>query len=134
MRGIGDNGGPCLQDEGRPTLPRLLYDAACCRCRHWNPPSEREKADFRAFQAGVKMRRVKEPAGSCGRVQHRPGGPLSFSATLGRSRCYSFESKDTPSRDPRTRGHVTIWQGDRILWQGTEGDEPAEYRQEELPL
>lgn len=132
MRGIGDNGGPRLDDADR--TPSLPYDAACCRCRHWTPPHERDEADFRAFQAGVKMRRVKEPSGACGHVQHRPGGPLSFSATLARSRCFNFAAKPPSGRDPRTRGHVTIWQGDRVLWQGTEGEEPAEYRQEELPL
>lgn len=131
---IGHNGGPSL-DEDRPATappPRLPYDAACVRCQHWTAPTEREESDYRAWQGGYG-RRVKEPSGACHRVMHRPGGPLSFSATMGRSRCFNFERKPDPAPDRRgARGFVTIWRGDTILWQGTEGEEPAEFRQTEM--
>ena len=38
---FGHNGGPAL-DDTPPAPPRLPYDAACVRCIHWTPPSERE--------------------------------------------------------------------------------------------
>jgi hypothetical protein len=51
----------------------------------------------------------------CGRVQRRPRGPISFSVTLGPLRCFNFADKPPSPPDPRTRGHITIWQGDRCL-------------------
>lgn len=129
---IGHNGGPPLDDPA-PEPPRLPYDAACVRCAHWNPPSAREESDYRAWQGGYG-RRVKEPSGHCFRVMHRPGGPVSFSGTMGRSRCFNYEPKPPPLPDTRGRGFVTIWQGEKILWSGTEGEEPAEFRQGELDL
>ncbi|ODU68769.1 MAG: hypothetical protein ABT11_15090 [Novosphingobium sp. SCN 66-18] len=135
--GIGDNGGPPLDDPAPaspPEPPRLASDAACARCLHWNPPSEREEADYRAWKGGYG-RRVKEPSGHCFRVMHRPGGPVSFAGTMGRSRCFNYEAKPPPATDVRGRGFVTIWgPGDKILWQGREGEEPAEFRQGELGL
>lgn len=135
-RPIGHNNGPPLDDE-RPAAaetPRLPYDAACARCAHWTPPSEREESDYRAWTGGYG-RRVKEPSGHCFRVLHRPGGPTAFAGTMGRSRCFNFEAKADPEPDRRSgRGFVTIWQGDKILWQGTEGEEPAQFRQQELDL
>lgn len=133
MRGIGDNNGPPL-DDGPPDPPRLAADAACCRCAHWTAPSAREESDYYAYKIGIERRPVKEPRGSCLRVQHRPGGPLAFSATVARGSCFSYEPKPVTPTDPPTRGFVTIWRGDKILWQGTEGEEPAEFRQEELDL
>lgn len=54
---------------------------------------------------------------------------------MGRSRCFNFEAKADPEPDRRSgRGFVTIWQGDKILWQGTEGEEPPQFRQQELDL
>jgi hypothetical protein len=131
---IGHNGGPAL-DDTPPAPPRLPYDAACVRCIHWTPPSEREESDYRYWAMTGRGRRVKEPSGHCFRVMHRPGGPLSFSGTMGRSSCYNYEAKPPPAYRPSGQGFVTIWgPGDKILWQGREGEEPAEFRQGELDL
>ncbi len=89
----------------------------------------------RAVSEGGYGRRVKEPSGHCFRVMHCPGGPVSFAGTMGRSRCFNYEAKPPPATDVRGRGFVTIWgPGDKILWQGREGEEPAEFRQGELGL
>jgi hypothetical protein len=56
---------------------------------------------------------------------HRQGGPTAFAG----NRCFNFERKPDP--DPaqcRTRGFVTIWQNGKIIWEGTEGQEPAEFQ------
>ena len=54
---------------------------------------------------------------------------------MGRSFCYNFERKPDPEPEwGRGRAFVTIWQGDKIAWQGREGEEPAEFRQGELDL
>ena len=66
---------------------------------------------------------------------HREGGPTAFAGTMGRNRCFNFERKSDP--DPaqcRTRGFVTIWQDGKIVWEGTEGEEPAELREGSLAL
>ena len=133
MRGIGDNHGPRLDDEDQ-IRPMLAVAANCGRCRHWRPPPERDRDDYRAFQNGAIKRRIAEPRGACDRVRLRPTGPTSFSATVERSRCYNFEPKEAPARATRVRGFVTIYENGRIAWQGTEGDEPAQYRQQELDL
>lgn len=134
--GIGDNGGPPLDDPARPSpahAPRP-YDAACSRCLHWKPPTEREESDYRAWQGGYG-RRVKEPSGYCHRIRHRPGGPIASGGTMGRSFCYNFERKPDPEPEwGEGRAFVTIWQGDKIAWQGRGGEEPAEFRQGELDL
>ena len=128
--GIGDNGGPRLDDQA-PTPPihsPRPQGAACSRCLHWIPPTERKESDYRAWQGGYG-RRVKEPSGYCHRILHRPGGHTATGGTMGRSFCYNFEEK--PAREPewgRGRAFVTIWQGDKIVWQGREGEEPAEFR------
>ncbi|MCK9544048.1 MAG: hypothetical protein M0R03_18670 [Novosphingobium sp.] len=119
---IGHNNPP--EPPPAPTLPQ---SARCALCRHWNPPSEAEESAYRAFALGVSKRRVREPSGSCDRVMHRPGGPLSFAGTLGRSRCFNFEEKP-PERPRRGAGFVTIYEGNRVVWQGREGEEPARFR------
>ena len=132
--GIGDNGGPPLDDPARPSqahAPRP-YDAACSRCLHWKPPTAREESDYRAWQGGYG-RRVKEPSGYCRRILHRPGGHTASGGTMGRNSCHNFEEK--PCQEPKWgRGFVTIWQGDKIVWQGREGEEPPEFRQGEPDL
>ncbi len=119
MSRIGHNGGPSL-DDGPPILGA---DWCCARCRHWNPPSEREESDYRMFVIGVNKRRVKEPSGSCDRVLHRPGGIPAFAGTMGRNRCYHFEAKPKPAYESRYgQAFVTIYQDGRIVWQGREGE------------
>lgn len=133
--GFRHNGGPPLEDGAAAAEPpRLPADAACLRCVHWHPPSEREESDYRVWQGGYG-RRVREPSGHCFRVMHQQGGPTAFAGTMGRNRCFNFERKSDP--DPaqcRTRGFVTIWQDGKIVWEGTEGEEPAELRQGDLDL
>ena len=128
MAGIGHNRPP----EPITALPSLLpNDAACCRCKHWIAPCERDVSDFDHWKATGKGRRFKEPSGACDRVRLREGNAPAFSATFAHSRCFSFEAQRVT---PASRGFVTIYEAGRIVWQGTEGEEPAEYRQEELQL
>ena len=43
VSGFRHNGGPSLHDGAAAAEPpRLPADAACLRCVHWHPPSERE--------------------------------------------------------------------------------------------
>ena len=110
--GIGDNGGPPLDDPARPSqahAPRP-YDAACSRCLHWKPPTEREESDYRAWQGGYG-RRVREPSGHCVRVMQRQDGPTTSAGTLGATDVSNLERKPAP--DPaqcHTRGFFTVWQ------------------------
>lgn len=125
---IGHNGAP-------PEPPaRLPYGANCARCQHWAAPSERDVRDYEAFQRGVTRRRVKEPSGFCHRILHSPRGTPAAGGCVGRSFCFNFEEDTRPKPEQDRRGFVTIYEGGRIIWQGTEGDEPAEYRQAELDL
>lgn len=127
--GIGHNGGPSLDDT--PSRPE---QGACCRrCRHWQPPSEREESDYRAYVNGVIRRRIAEPSGACDRVLLRPGGIPSFSSTKDRSWCYNYEARPEPTaEDRRGQALITISENGRIVWQGREGEEPAQYRQTDL--
>jgi len=118
---IGHNQPP----EETPAQPP--QGASCARCQHWNPPGEAEESAYRAFALGVSKRRVREPSGSCDRVMHRPGGPLSFAGTLGRSRCFNF-AEGPPKKPRRGAAFVTIYEGNRVVWQGREGEEPARFR------
>ena len=120
---IGHNQPP----EATAPTPTLPASARCAMCRHWKPPSEAEESAYRSFALGVSKRRVREPSGSCDRVMHRPGGPISFAGTVGRSRCFNFEEKP-PAKRRRGAAFVTIYEGNRIAWQGREGEEPARFR------
>lgn len=147
-RAVRANGGgdpaPALDTASAPPIGhnrppedaprRLPRDGCCARCEHWNPPSERDQADYRAFALGISKRRVKEPSGSCDRVLLNPTGRTAFAGTVARTCCFNFEERSTPIDAGPRRGFVTIYEGDRIVWQGTEGDEPAEYRQGEFDL
>jgi hypothetical protein len=63
----------------------------------------------------------------------RPGSPVAFAGTKGRSWCYNFEAKPPPTDEERCgQAFVTIYEDERIVWQGREGEEPAEYRQGDL--
>lgn len=129
---IGDNGGPPLDDPA-PEPRQRLDNAACGRCEHWTPPSARDESNYRAWLGGYG-RRVKEPSGSCPRMQHRPGGPTSFAGTMGRNFCFNFEPKIVAPVEGDRRGFVTIYMNGNVVWQGTAGDEPAEFCQDELDL
>lgn len=110
----------------------LPAGASCSRCHHWRAPDQRDVSAFDYWQRTGKGRRVKEPSGTCDRIMHSPGKTPAFGGSMGRSACYNFEpdQREKPSHD--RRGFVTIYEGNRIVWQGTEGDEPPEYRQGEL--
>ncbi|WP_230588582.1 hypothetical protein [Sphingobium yanoikuyae] len=125
---IGHNGAPPEPPARRP------YGASCAHCQHWAAPSERDVRDYEAFQRGVTRRRVKEPAGFCHRILHSPRGIPAAGGCVGRSFCFNFEQDTRPKPEQDRRGFVTIYEGGRIIWQGTECDEPAEYRQAELDL
>ncbi|MDR6849970.1 MAG: hypothetical protein WCS75_00150 [Sphingomonas sp.] len=57
----------------------------------------------------------------------RPGKPLAFSATSDTFGCLNFSAKPPPPITPG-RGFVTVYEGDRIVWQGHEEDLPEEHR------
>lgn len=122
---IGDNGRPPLDDAAILRTPRY-----CRFCVHWRPPPEAEERAYEYFRLGLSRRRVRLPTGACDRVLLQPGKPLSFSATSATFGCLNF----TPKPDPPTskgQGFVTIYEGDRLVWQGREADMPAEYREED---
>ncbi|WP_145200332.1 hypothetical protein [Sphingobium sp. B2] len=121
MTSIGHNGGPKLEDDEGPPVPRY-----CKYCRHWSPPSDHEVSAYEAFRIGISRRRVKRPSGSCDRVLMAQGKPLAFSATTDTFGCLNFLAKP-PVPITRGRGFVTIYDGDRIVWQGHEEDIPEEH-------
>lgn len=90
---------------------------------------EREERDYEHFRLGLSRRRVKRPSGTCDRVKMAPNKPLAFSATVAEFSCLNFEVKALPPVEiPGHGGFVTIYEGDRIVWKGTEEDLPEEYR------
>jgi len=120
---IGHNGGPPLDDDPPSTI------RTCRWCRHWSPPSEWEERAYEYFRLGLSRRRVKRPSGACDRVKMAPNKPLAFSATVAEFSCLNFEATPRPPIEiPRRGGFVTVWEGDRIAWQGVEEDMPEEYR------
>ncbi len=120
---IGHNGGPSLDDEEKgPPVPRY-----CKYCRHWSPPPDSEVSAYEFFRLGLSRRRVKRPSGSCDRVLMREGKPLAFSATTDTFGCLNFLGKP-PAPIVQGRGFVTIYEGDRVVWQGHEEDVPEQYR------
>lgn len=120
---IGHNGGPTLDDEenGPPTPHYCKY------CRHWSRPSDWEVRAYEAFRLGLSRRRVKRPTGTCDRVLTQYGKPLAFSATVGTFGCVNFSAKP-PTPITRGRGYITVYEGDRIVWQGHEENLPEAYR------
>lgn len=122
--GPGHNNGPPLDDDVPPATIRT-----CRWCRHCSPPSEREERHYNHFRLGLSRRRVKRPSGACDRVLMAPGRPLAFSATVAEFSCLNFAARPLPPLDmPRRGGFVTIFEGDRIVWQGAEEDLPEDYR------
>ncbi len=131
MAGIGHNRPPEPIEAPSPLLPA---GAACCRCTHWKAPCDRDVRDFDYWKATGKGRRVKQPTGACDRVRMNARSAPAFSATSANSQCFNYEARPIAPYAPTGRGFVTIYEAGRIVWQGTEGDEPAQYRQEELQL
>lgn len=82
---------------------------------------------YEAFQLGVSKRRVKRPSGTCDRVLMQYRKPLAFAATADTFGCLNFLAKP-PAPIMRGRGFVTVYGGDRIVWQGHEDDLPEEHR------
>lgn len=122
------NGGPALDDDenGSRHAANPSANSETCRwCRHSKPPPERDERDYEAFRNGVTRRRVKRPAGACDRVRYQADKPVAFSATVEEFSCLNFEAK-SPAPRPKGGGWVTIWSGNRILWQGREEDAPDE--------
>ena len=115
-----------------PTYAPMPAGAACSRCHHWKAPDPRDVSNYDHWQATGRGRRVKEPSGTCDRILHSPGKMPAFGGSMGRNACYNFEPDQRPKPSQDRRGFVTIYEGNRIVWQGTEGHEPAEYRQGEL--
>ncbi|MBS0284616.1 MAG: hypothetical protein JSS15_09375 [Proteobacteria bacterium] len=118
----GHNGGPPLDEDDRPQVPRY-----CKYCRHWSPPSDAEVRTYEWFRLGLSRRRVKRPSGACDRVLMQAGKPLAFAATVDTFGCLNFSAKPPPPVQ-RGRGFVTVYEGDRIVWQGHEEDLTEGYR------
>lgn len=121
--GTGHNGGPPL--DGEP-----YYGPRTCRwCRHWSAAPASEEQAYEWFRLGLSRRRVRRPTGTCDRVKLAPDKPLAFSASTPEFSCLNFAAKPLPPvAMPRRGGFVTIYEGDKIVWRGTEEDMPAEYR------
>jgi len=118
----GHNGGPPLVDDEGPPVPRY-----CKYCRHWSPPSDGEVQAYESFRLGLSRRRAKRPSGTCDCVLLQPGKPIAFAATVDTFGCLNFSAKP-PSPVQRGRSFVTVYEGDRVVWQGHEEDVPEEYR------
>ena len=108
-------------------LMRRTSPAYCKYCRHWLPPPDGEISVYEFFRLGLSRRRVKRPSGACDRVLMRRGTPLAFSATADTFGCINFLARPSDPV-PCGRGFVTIYVGDRIVWQGSEEDMPEEHR------
>lgn len=121
----GHNGGPPLDapTDRRPGL--------CKHCRHWQPPPDAEQKAYEYFRLGLSRRRVKRPSGSCDRVLFGNSSQAAFSATSADFGCRNFEPSP-PRPRPAGGGFITIWENDRIVWQGNEEDIPGRFRQQDL--
>ena len=122
----GHNGGPPLDDP----LPER--SGPCRDCRHWTPPHEGLERDYEFFRLGLSHRRVKRPTGTCDRVLLGNSSIPAFSATAGNFSCRNFEPAP-PKPRAEGGGFVTIWDGDRIVWKGTEGEIPPRFRDGDDP-
>lgn len=121
----GHNGGPALEPVQRPS-------GRCLDCRHWTPPPESWTRAYEAFRLGFG-RRVKRPTGSCDRALIGNSRGTAFTSTDGHFGCTNFDAKAIPPRPPGG-GYVTIWSGNRVLWEGPEEKVPARFDQTNLDL
>lgn len=117
--------------SGLPELPagrEPQQGNQCCRyCRHWNAPPATLLAAYDAFREGITKRPVKQPAGHCDRVLVAAGRPVSFSTTAPSFVCLNFQLLASASGSTGD-GMITIYEGNRIVWQGQKADLPDEYR------
>jgi hypothetical protein len=122
--GSGHNGGPPLENDhvGRP--------GQCRHCVHWTAPPESEQRAYESFRLGLSRRRVKRPAGSCDRVLLGGRTTPAFSATTAEFGCRNFDPAP-PKPIVRGSAFVTIWEKDRIVWQGAEDNIPARFLQDD---
>lgn len=123
----GHNGGPPLDEP----LPER--QGRCRDCRHWTPPPESSERAYEAFRVGLSRRRVRKPSGSCDRVLLGNSRNPAFSSTAGNFSCRNFEPA-APKPAPKGSGFVTIWRGNRILWQGPEDEMPPRFREDDDPV
>ena len=75
----------------------------------------------------------KRPSGSCDRVLLGNSDRPAFSATTADFGCRNFQASPPKPRPPGG-GFVTIWEKDRIVWQGHEEDIPGRFLQQHLNL
>lgn len=115
------NGGPPIDRPDDRQFGR------CKHCRHWQAPPEAEQQAYEHYWLSLSRRRVKRPSGTCDRVLLGTRSSTVFSATSAEFGCRNFEAKPLP-RHPAGGGFVTIWQGNRILWQGPEEKIPPRFR------
>lgn len=117
--------------SGRPERPagrEARHRDRCCRyCRHWHAPDPTLLAAFDPFREGITKRPVKQPVGHCDQVLIATGRPVSFSTTAPGFTCLNFQAF-APMSVPSGDGMVTVYEGDRIVWQGQEVDMPDRYR------
>ncbi len=117
----GHNGGPPLDGSTDHRAGR------CKHCIHWQAPPDNEQRAYEYFRLGLSRRRVKRPSGACDRVLLGNSNRPSFSATTAEFGCRNFEAS-APKPRPCGGGFVTIWENDRIVWQGNEEDIPVRFQ------
>lgn len=126
MTGAGHNGGPSLEEPVHPP------PGTCGTCRHWQPPEPGEVRRYEIRRLTGRGASVREPSGGCDRMLVRPGAIPAHCGTKGRtSACHNFAPAAPASPPAWGGGYVTVWQGDRIAWQGWEEHLPDQFRREE---
>ena len=119
---------------GQPSMSRPIPDRpSASHCRHWEAPSEGERRAYEAFRLGLSRRRVRRPTGACDRVLIGNSRVPAFSATVGEFGGRNFEAAPLPPM-AKGGGLITIWQNDRVVWQGREEEIPARFLQQDLDL
>lgn len=136
MTGTGHNGGPPLDGVG----PHRSASNTCGRCRFWHPPAAADVEARRRWELGLSRRRVREPSGYChDQPRHDPRSAVRVSgATPAHHSCANWRQKPAPVPAPASPGQgqswVTIYKGDRVVWQGREEHMPVWARQGEMEL
>lgn len=134
MTGAGHNGGPSLDGVGA----RGPASNTRGRRRFWHPPAVADVEARRRWESGISRRRVREPSGHChGHPRHDPRGAVRVSgATPAHHPCANWQERPAPvpASPGESRGFVTIYKGDRVVWQGRGEHMPAWARQREMDL